>query len=364
MISDDDVKLLAKYYYTPSLPSAYGASSNLKKTLTSSGNKRIAKVSGKWLTGQDAYTLHKPVINKFPRRQTIVAGVGEQLQADLVDIKGHMAKNDNYKYILTVIDVFSKKAWALPLKSKSGADVAPALREILVQSSPKTLQTDKGKEFYNSQVSRVLDQLGITLFSSENENIKASVVERFNRTLRNTLHRHFTKSGSPRFVHILQDVVDAYNNRFHTSIKMTPNEVEGENQEDVQLTIYNAEAAFTRKEPILKLKDYVRTSKARTPFKRGYTPNWSDEVYTIKKILQTTPVTYEIIDWNGTNIDGSYYHHELQKIQQPVVFKIEEILARKKIGRRNMVLVKWMGYPSEFNEWIPASDVENVSDLI
>ena len=351
---------LAHYYYTPSLPSAFGGKKNLKQRLKKEKKLKLLDKSDYWLSGQDPYTLHKPITRKFPRRETIVAGPNQQLQADLIDVSTHAKDNDNTKFILTVIDVFSKKAWAIPIKNKSGSEVSKALGTVFVQSSPKYLQTDKGKEFLNSEVRGVLDRFKIEHFTSQNETIKASIVERFNKTLRNTLHRYFTKTGRERFIDVLKDFIDAYNNRYHTSLKMTPNEVSENNQEDVWYNLYDPLYAFQTPQPKLKRGDFVRISKAKTAFQRGFTPNWSVEVFIVEKVLSTTPITYSIKDYNGELIEGSFYEKELQKIQEPSVFKIEKVLQRKKIGNKNMVLVKWLDYPDQFNQWIPESDIIDI----
>jgi transposase InsO family protein len=166
-------------YYTPSLPSALGGKKNFLRHLP----ETLAKKEGvdDWLSAQDTYTLHRPIVRKFVRRDTVVAGPGQQYQADLIDIQGHKRLNEGHKYILTVIDVFSKRAWAEPLKTKTGVEVAKALDRVLLDAAPKTLQTDKGKEFLNSEVRAALSKHGVR-YSTENSSIKASVVERFNRT--------------------------------------------------------------------------------------------------------------------------------------------------------------------------------------
>lgn len=350
--------MYAKHYYTPHFPSAFGGSKALKTSLKA-GTKKGKKID-KWLSGQETYTLHRPIKYKFQRRKTITPGKEYQLQADLIDVRNHSDQNDGNNFILTVIDVFSKKAWAIPIKNKTGLEVVKALKPILEEVSPSLLQTDKGKEFLNVEVQQMMKKVGVKHFTTENENIKASIVERFNKTLRNTLHRYFTKSGRERYVDVINDVVKAYNNRFHNSIGMSPNEVTLSNQEDVWLRLYDPVEYFEKKNNLLNIGDSVRITKTRTAFQRGYTPNWSIEIFKITNILNTTPTTYRLKDWHGEEIKGSFYAEELQKVQEPEEYKIEKIIDKKKIGRRNMVLVKWLGYSDEFNQWIPESDIRDL----
>lgn len=304
-----------------------------------------------WLQSQDTYTLHKPVTKRFRRRKTIVGGINDQFQADLIDMQKYKDSNKGNSFILTVIDVFSKYAWASAIKSKQGHAVAKQLREILMQRTCLALQTDKGKEFYNQEVKNLLNQLGVTHFSTENEDIKASIVERFNKTLRNKIARWFTKTNEFEYISILPDLIYAYNNSIHRSIGMSPAKVTNENAEDVWWKMYGDLGT-----PIYKTKfhsgEMVRISKYRHAFSRGYDKNWSTEIFVVSEVKRTDPVTYKIRDLMDEEIIGSYYDKELQRVQKPETFMIEEILERRKVGKQNQLLVKYKGYPSKFNQWI------------
>jgi PAS domain-containing protein len=361
MSGDDDDKLFENYYYTPSLPSAYGGLRNLRRGLEKSLGKKAppGRAVGEWLSGEDAYTLHKAIKRKFKRRKTIVSGPGQQFQADLIDVRRHAADNDGNTFILTVVDVFSRRAFAAPLKNKTGAAVAKALAIVFLDTAPKYLQTDKGKEFFNGEVERTLDRFNVRHFTTENENVKASLVERFNQTLRNALHRFFTKTGRERYVDVLSDVVEAYNDRYHRALGVAPNEVADSGYEDVWLRLYDPLEYFERKRAAFASGDPVRISKARTAFKRGFTDNWSTEIFYVVEVLDTSPITYVVRDWKGETIRGTFYGEELQKVREPTEYRIEEVLRRKKVRGRWMNLVKWVGYGDEFNQWIPESDVHD-----
>jgi ''chromo'' (CHRromatin Organisation MOdifier) domain. len=136
--------------------------------------------------------------------------------------------------------------------------------------------------------------------------------------------------------------------------------VSSENYEDLWLRMYNPASYFERRQNHLVPGDSVRISKARTAFTRGFTENWSREIFYIEKILQTTPTTYRIRDWKGETIRGSFYKKELQKVREPSEYKIEKILRRKKIRGKKMALVKWVGYSDDFNQWIPEDDIGDV----
>lgn len=348
---------LGERYFTPGLTSAFQGAQTFKREVRKTDKSIQKDKVDDWLAGQEAYTLHKRIVNKFQRRNTIAASPGVQLQADLLDTQAHAGDNDGFRYILTIIDVVSKKAWAIPIKSKSGEDVSNALGRVLMETGADFLQTDKGKEFYNVSVSRVLDRFKVKHFSTENETIKASIVERFNQTLRRVLHRAFTKIGRNRYVDILTDVVSAYNDRYNASIGMAPNEMTPENQEDAWLLLNDNSLHFTSGSPAFSVGDAVRITKYRGVFQRGYTPNWSKEIFFVTKIEPTAPITYRLKDYAGEIIAGTFYSQELQKVKEPELYDVEKIIQRKKVRGRNMVLVKWMGYPDSFNQWVLESDV-------
>jgi len=146
----------------------------------------------KFLAGQDAYTLHKPRRIRFPRRNTYSKGIGDLFQIDLVDLTTLSSFNDGMRYLLTCIDVFSKRAWVVPVARKSARDVVEAFEKILADQKCTMVQSDKGTEFLNSSFQSMLKRHGVKFYTSENEDLKAAVVERFNQTLKEKMFRYFT----------------------------------------------------------------------------------------------------------------------------------------------------------------------------
>ena len=163
-----------------------------------------------------AEELHKPFRRKFKRRRVLVNGINKIWAADLVDMQAFTKFNRGVKYLLTVIDVFSKYGWLIPLKDKTGKSVASALKTIFKERKPGKMWVDKGKEFYNKDVKDL-----ITLYSTENEE-KASVVERWIRTMKEKMFKYFSANSTNVCIDVLPDLVKEYNNTRHSSIKMTP----------------------------------------------------------------------------------------------------------------------------------------------
>src|SRR6218665_978500 len=257
--------------------------------------------------------------------------------------------NDDIKYLLTVIDVFSKYGWIVPLKDKSGISTADGFTKILSSSGrkPGKVWVDKGKEFYNKDVKKLVD-----LYSTENEEMSC-VVERWNRTMRDKMSKYFSANSTRRDIDVLDALTDQYNNTVHSSTRMTPVEASLKtNKIKVWMNLYPNLSTTEDNVPKFSVGDKVRITKKKTTFEKGYTPRWTEEVFTISKIQYTDPPTYKITDYNGEEIQGTFYEQELQKTNQEI-YRIEKIIRR----RGNKSLVKWLGYPDSFNSWI---DNENL----
>lgn len=348
-------KTFIKDYLTPSNPISFSGARKWKQYMKQSSRFPIF---AEWLSGQDAYTMHKPVIRKFRRRPTIVSGLGEQLQIDLMDVHSHSKDNNDINFLLVAIDVFSKKAYVFPLKSKRGADVANALNRLLEKEKFKQIQSDKGKEFYNKQVRDVLIKHNIKFFSSENDTVKASIIERFIRTLRAKIHRYLTYTKNNYYIDKLHDFINAYNNTIHSSTNLTPNEVTYKNQEEVWQKLYESTDWRRKSKPKYKVGDYIRIVRAALTFERGYTKKWTEEIFIISKVfVSERPIIYSIKDLDGEEIKGKFYEKEIQKVKLPKSFEIEKIITSKGSKKKKQFLVKWLGYPESFNSWINEKDL-------
>ena len=347
----DDV--LREIYYDPSHPAGYSGLEPVykaaKKKLPTLKRNQVQL----WLKKQDTYTLHKPSRRKYNRNRVTVFGIDEQWQADLVDVSSISRYNKGIKFLLTCIDVFSKSAWVYPLKDKSGTSLFIAFRKLFKDSGriPQKLQTDKGTEFYNRKVQALLKDKGIKLFSTENET-KASVVERFNRTLKSRMWKYFTAKNTNSYLNVLSSFVKAYNSSYHRSIKRAPREVGPRNELEVWHTLYPEQS---KDKPKLKVGAVVRLSMETRPFKKGYLPRWTEELFVVQSHIKRTPIVYRIADLDGEEVKGTFYAEELQEIgkkEEDALYKIERIV-RSRLGKdgKKEYLIKWYGYPSKFNTW-------------
>ena len=298
-----------------------------------------------------AEELHKPIRRKFKKRRVLVNGIDKILAADLVDMQSFSKFNRDVKYLLAVIDVFSKYGWLIPLKDKTGKSVASALKTIFKERKPEKMWVDKGKEFYNTHVKDVIE-----LYSTENEE-KSSVVERWIRTMKEKMWKYFSAKSTNNFINVLPDLVREYNNTRHSSIKMTPVKAsKKENELRVWRNLYPDHLEIHDIKPKFSVGDKVRISKKKKTFEKGYTTRWTEEIFTIIEIKRTSPVTYKIADLNGEEITGTFYEPELQKTSQEL-FRIEKVIKRGK----QKSLVKWKGYSDHFNSWVDNKGIVHIS---
>ena len=302
--------------------------------------------------------LHKPIKRNFTRRRVIVNHIDETWCSDIVEMQKFSRWNKGYRYLLMVLDVFSKYGWIVPLKDKKGETVADSLKTIFKEGrKPEYLWTDKGKEYYNKHVKELLDKNEITLYSTENEE-KSSVCERWNRTIKTKMWKQFTVQGNTQYLDMLPKLVKQYNNTRHSSTKMTPTEASKKKNEGVVYFNLYGDMEISKQKPKFKVGDKVRISKyKRNVFDKGYTPNWSEEIFTVDEIQHTNPITYKLKDLRDEDIEGSFYEPELLKAEQQV-FRIDKVIRRD--YKKKQALVKWKGYSDEFNSWVPMKDLRDI----
>ena len=252
--------------------------------------------------------LHKLIIKKFEKRKVYSQFKDNIWRVDLVDMQPLSRKNKGIKYLLCVIDLYSKHAFVIPLKDKKGISILNAFDKIIKQYNrePNRIRVDQGGEFYNNIFKKWLSDNDIFMYSTYNEG-KSVVSERFIRTLKSKLYKHMTAIGKNVYYNVLDYLVNEYNNTKHSTIKMKPIDVRDNNNKRVYIVEHN------EKRSRLKVGDRVRISKFKDIFAKGYTPNWSKEIFIVDKINDTVSYTYNLKNLNDEEIIGSFYDQELQK---------------------------------------------------
>ena len=188
--------------------------------------------------------------------------------------------------------------------------ITNAFQSILDKSKrkPNKIWIDQGSKFYNTHFKKWLKENDIIMYSTHNEG-KSVVAKRFIRTLKNKIYKHMTAVSENVYYDVLDDIVNEYNNTYHKTIVMKPIDVKNDSFAD-----YNEES--NKRDPKCKVGNHARISKYKNIFVQGYAPNWSEEIFVIKKIKNTVPWTYVISDLNVEEIVGIFYEKELQKTNQ------------------------------------------------
>ena len=293
-------------------------SEDLKKLYTDI--KSIPNYSAKladFLRQNDVHSKHRRIVKKkFPRRHIIVHFPFQIFMGDLIEYQSNDYKyaNGGHKFILVLIDIFTKKAYARPVKRKNKFDMSLALESILVEldHQPNTLITDEGLEFYNKNVEEVLDKFAIHHYSIKTK-MKASIVERFIRTLKSRLEKYFIKNRTKRWIDVLDQLLDNYNNTPHRTIGMSPNKVTDDNANKVFNKMFPD--IQLQAKPRLHIGDEVRKITEKTIFEKGYKQSWSTETYRISDVKQSAGrVWYIISDMNGNRQPGIKYYWQLNLV--------------------------------------------------
>ena len=201
-LPDELKKVLKKVYYDPSNVGSFGSVQNLYTEAKKEYLDLSLKDVKLWLSSQRTYTLHKVARRKFKRNKVIVTRKDEEWMCDLSDMNRLKNSNDGYNQMLTVIDCFSKYAWIIPIKDKRATTIKNAFEIIFKTQNetntdntetriPEKLHSDKGGEFNNAIIKKMCNDMGIRYFTSQNEETKASIVGRFNRTIKHKLFKYF-----------------------------------------------------------------------------------------------------------------------------------------------------------------------------
>lgn len=268
-----------------------------------------------WMLGNKTFTTHRRLVPRFRRRKVIVRGPKYQYQADLMDYDVLARENDGVTFLLTVIDCFSRFAAIVPIKNKEGPTCRDALKKAFnFMAIPKKLQTDEGGEFHNHACQYFYKKNNIIHFSTFQE-LKASMVERFNRTVRQKIKKYMSNKRTLRYVDILADLIHGYNKSKHSSLGVySPEEVNERNKAAVFEHLYGEYLRKKRKQFKFKEGELVRLASYRSVFGNKNAVNFTEEVFTVAEALDTKPPMYRIFDPEDNEIiPGPFYEPQMQK---------------------------------------------------
>lgn len=313
MVTRVQANQLRRAYYDTASPIAFRSRAHLVEFGRARGIR--ARDVDEWLQRQPAHVLHKQRRLRFARSKIYAPFQHAIWEADLTYMDKLARWNDGYKYLLVVVDVFSKLAAVQLLKNRTATATAAAFRRILrsMGARPRKLRTDRGREFTGAPFRRVMQQNNIDHYTTLDEDIKAGVVERLHRTLKSTIYKYMTASKSRRYIGQLQNLVSSYNRAIHRTIGMAPAAVRNIHRARIFGRLYGDEDN-ARARPQLQIGDPVLLTRKRTKFTRGHEEKWRRNVLYVSGIKRHAPFRYTLQTENGQNLPGTYYKTQLQQV--------------------------------------------------
>ena len=249
---------------------------------------------------QLANELHKAIIRKFKKKNVYSSFRDNIRGVDLADIQSLSKYNKGIKYLLCLIDLFSKYAWVYRLKNKKGISIVNAFQKIILEErKPNKIWVDQGSKFCNNSFKDFLKINNSEMYSTYNEG-KSVVAERFIRTLKNKIFKQMTAISKNVYFDVLDDIANKYSSTVHRTIEIKPIDV-------TSGSYVECNEDSSKKNPKFKVGDHVRILKYKNIFAKGYAPNWSEEIFIVNKVKNTVPWIYVINDLNGEEILGSFY---------------------------------------------------------
>lgn len=315
---------LKKIYYSPGNPAAFAGPNKLYEIVKKEGKFKIGLGKIKqFLNNEDAYSLYKPIRRTFPRSKVVVDTIDSMWDGDLADVNNIATQNDGFRFLLVLIDIFSRFLFIVPLKTKKNQDIIEGLNRVFTtyRRKPRVLRTDKGSEFKNKFLKSWLVKQKVNVIYTQNET-KAIYAERVIRTIKNLMYRYFMKNRTYRYVEILQKLVESYNNRPHRSLGgLSPGSVNEDNADETRYLTYLSDRKRNKKSN--------NNNTTKTPIQRDYQQKWSSEYFKVDKhYLRGNVAVYKLKDLKNEPMQGTFYHFELQKIKatEDVLYRIEKVI--------------------------------------
>jgi len=302
---------------------------------------------------QYANEIHNQVKHKFQRRSIETFRNNDIWAIDLVDVDNISEDNDNIKFLLNIIDLYSRYAYSFPMTSKKASEVLRIFKTL--KPLPTHIWADQGSEFFNAEFKKFCKDNNIILYHTYS-NKKSVFIERFNRTLKEMMYKYFTEHNTDYYVDQLDNFIDTYNNTRHSRTKKKPIDVYKHG------AVPYTKSVSANISVVYKVGDFVRISKYKKTFEKGYTARWSKEVFKIKAVdTSRQPAMYELEDLQGEEIKGKFYAEELQPTQLKDFAIVEKIVDSKTVRGKKMYLVKYDGYDDKFNDWIDQRQLDLIT---
>ena len=367
--------LLKRLYYGPGQSSGYSSARRLYQAARKENSAITQRQVLEWLKKQVTFTRHKRPRLTFPRRKVLTLRIDECWASDLIQIDSLVNQNNGFQYIVTVVDLFSRKLWARKIKQKSKKEMEAALRSIVEENdgrSPYKLWTDEGQEYLS--LKDLYEEMEIERYSTRSP-IKSSYAERMNKTMEDLLYKQMTSRNTRRWIDLLDEVVYMHNNRVSSVLHgLTPNEAHEKGNEEFLRAKFledyeKHKKRFSQQKPKFAIGDTVRVIRKKSLFNRGYEPAFGRDLFVVKEVKRTYPITYKL--------DGkqrAFYSQELEAAVQPdteeekqyFIEKTRRVNAKKlrsgaTTGGQTEYLLKAKNDPDQ-SSWINQFEYEKIKD--
>lgn len=230
-------------------------------------------------------------------------------RAKLEKILNRIRLNKGNKYILNVVDVFSRYAWSAPMKDRTSATIIETLKAMKVPR-PEKMWVDE--EFNKKELQDYMKSVGVETYNTYGQNVKNSIVERFNRTMKNQMFEIQTARGFDVWYNLIPAIIRDYNTTKHSTIGTTPSDARKPEYHDQLLRVNTLENDRAKGDAKLQVGDRVRVALANSTFKRGFNINWSENIHIVTAVHPTQPPTYTV-SLNNVRKKGTYYEPQLLK---------------------------------------------------
>ena len=361
MLDKKKREYLQNVYFTPKSPGSFGSVQKVWKHIREDGVVSLNELK-QWLLEQDEFTSYRSYKQKFRRPRVVVPYVDAVWGTDVAHMTQFAKDNDNFGYFVVFIDLFSRFAFASPLKTLKGVEMKATLQELFTKGKCEKLFSDRGTEYVNKVVENYLKSENVQHYTSLNEK-KVAHAERLIKNIKKKLFKYMNYKNTRRWVDVLEPFIQAYNNTYHRTIQMTPAEARKSDSYTVWTNQYEQprrkarRVAKPRNKSLYRFKigDRVKLLALRKPFDREYQQAFTTEVFTIiDRAIKDGIDVYSIKDELNKPILGKFYANELTRVIVPddKTYKIEKVLKRRTRNGRKEIYVKWLGYNNSFNSWV------------
>lgn len=356
-----DVELKEAFYDLQRSNVAYTSCSKLVKKFK---NKYSADKIRDWCKNELSIQLHKPLRHNFKRNYVLCNHPFQFIFIDLL-ILGNIKKyNEGICNVLVVVECLSRFAYVETLRTKKSKEVGDRMEHIInkIKLPVSYCVSDGGLEFSGS-CKEVFKKHKITHIVTKNEKTKSMLAERFIRTLMSSVSQYFTENNTKKYVDVLQQLCANYNHREHSSTGQAPAAVLESLENQKKAFRYQYEKKLNEKfnAPKFKVGDIVRMAYFKSVgFQKGYTENYSHEIFKIKKVHPRRQPVYELTTPEGETVVGRFYEKEILAATEPEFYKISRIVRWRTINGQREALVDYVGHPLSARQWVKEEDVKNL----